>query len=220
MPSKFIGSEKPKTKLKKTTPREWTKEEEKWVLEMNKKGHSFREIAEATNRSETSVNIKIKRLKKENGEYNEEHIMEKYALNKMFLEEIKPKTVLDLYSGKTSYYKDFRVISNDIKIDCDSTFHEDSFKLICKLHYENKKFDLVDLDPFGSAYDCFDIAVKMAKKGLIITLGELGHKRWKRLDFVSCRYDITKMEDFTIENLIKYIQKIGLRNKKETSIMY
>ena len=73
---------------------------------------------------------------------------------------------------------------------------------------------MIDLDPFGSAYDCFDLAVKMAKKGLIITLGELGHKRWKRLDFVRTHYGIKTLDAFTIENLIQHIQAIGERNKK------
>ena len=91
----------------------------------------------------------------------------------------------------------------------------DSLRLLCKLYAESQKFDLIDLDPFGSAYDCFDLAIKMANKGLVITLGELGHKRWKRLDYVSPRYDINTLNDFTIQNLIAYIQKIGLRNKKE-----
>ena len=62
------------------------------------------------------------------------------------------------------------------------------------------KFDLIDLDPFGSAYDCFDLAIKMAKKGLCITLGELGHKRWKRLDFVSSHYGIDNIDNLTLSN--------------------
>lgn len=47
-----------------------------------------------------------------------------------------------------------------------------------------------------------------------MTLGELGHLRWKRLDFVRRYYGIETLEDFTIDNLIAEIQKIGLRNKK------
>jgi hypothetical protein len=82
------------------------------------------------------------------------------------------------------------------------------------LYYQNEKFDLVDLDPFGSAYDCFDLAIKTAKKGLIITYGEIGHKRWKRLDFVERYYNIKNLEDFTINNLIKHTQSLGIKNKK------
>ena len=86
--------------------------------------------------------------------------------------------------------------------------------------YENSKFDLIDLDPFGSAFDCFDLSIEMARKGLIITLGEIGHKRWKRLDFVRRHYDITSLDDFTSENIVKEIIKIGERNKKKLTPIF
>lgn len=54
----------------------------------------------------------------------------------------------------------------------------------------------------------------MADKGLAVTLGELGHQRWRRLDFVGPRYNINTMEDFTIEHIVEEIQKIGRRNHK------
>jgi tRNA G26 N,N-dimethylase Trm1 len=85
---------------------------------------------------------------------------------------------------------------------------------------KNNKYDLVDLDPFGSAYDCFDLAIKMATKCLIITFGELGHKRFKRLDYVSRHYDINNINDFTTDNLIKEVIKIGKRNKKELTPVF
>lgn len=180
-----------------------------------RKGYSNKEIAVSLNRSETSVSIKVKRLGKKQNTYNQKHVEEKYELNNAFLNELKPTTILDLYCGVNSVYKkNYNATTNDISKDIEADYHEDAFKLICKLYYENKKYDLIDLDPFGSAYDCFDIAVKMAKKGLIITLGELGHKRWKRLDYVGSHYDINSLEDFTIEKLIEHIQKIGLKNKK------
>lgn len=90
----------------------------------------------------------------------------------------------------------------------------DALACICYLYSKGATYDIVDLDPFGSAYDCFDLAIKMAKKGLVITLGELGHKRWKRLDYVSRYYGIETLEDFTIERLVEHIQMIGRRNKK------
>lgn len=89
---------------------------------------------------------------------------------------------------------------------------------LCKLYSENKKYDFIDLDPFGSCYDCFDLAIKMATNGIAITLGEMGHKRWKRLDFVSKRYGIYNLEDFTSDNLIQKIQQIGIQNKKSLNV--
>jgi hypothetical protein len=54
----------------------------------------------------------------------------------------------------------------------------------------------------------------MATKGIIITFGELGHKRWKRLDYVSRYYGITTLEDFTLKTLVDHCEMIARRNKK------
>lgn len=198
-----------------TTPRKWTEKEIEWTKKLLKEGYTTKEIAISLDRSETSVSIKVKRLSKKQNTYNQNHLAEKNQLNKTFFEIIKPKNVLDLYCGAPSFYKGDNITTNDINPAIPANYHEDAFKLICKLYYEGKKYDLIDLDPFGSAYDCFDLAVKMANKGLAITLGELGHKRWKRLDYVKRYYGIDNLEDFTIENLIEHIKSIGLRNKKQ-----
>lgn len=214
MPEKFKGKDGKPCGYTLSKPRQWTKEEIDWVLNLKSKGYKLKEIAYSIGRTETSISIKLKRLSKNKNTYNKKHVSEKYLLNEMFVDEIKPKTILDLYCGKKSFYKGKNVTTNDINKDFNADYHEDAFKLICKLYYENQKYDLIDLDPYGSAYDCFDIAIKMAKKGLIITLGELGHQRWKRLDFVESHYNIKDLEEFNIKNLIKYIQTIALRNKK------
>lgn len=218
MPQEYYGSYGKNCGYTKNNPRKWTNEEIEWAKKLKNDGYSNKQIAASLDRGETSVSIKMKRLGKKGNTYNNKHIEEKYELNKMFLEEIKPKTILDLYCGENSYYKDYNVTTNDIDKNIKADYHEDALKLLGKLYYENKKYDLIDLDPFGSAYDCFDLAIKMAKKGLIITLGELGHKRWKRLDYVKTHYDIYSIEDFTIEKMIQHIQKIGLRNKKELAV--
>lgn len=204
----------------KSIPKKWDAEDIKQLLELKSQGLSNKEIAEKMDRTEVSIQIKLKRLSKKQNTYNKEHIEEKYSLNSAFCEEINPKTILDLYCGEKSFYRSagYNALTNDINKDLEADYHEDAFRLICKLYYEKKKFDLVDLDPYGSAFDSFDIAIKMANKALIITLGELGHKRWKRLDYVSSHYDINSLEDFTIEKMIAHIQKIGLRNKKKLVI--
>ena len=79
---------------------------------------------------------------------------------------------------------------------------------------KNEKFDLIDLDPYGSAYDCFDLAVKMAKKGLVISFGEWGHKRWRRFDYVQPRYGISSYDEFTEDFFIAEVKRIAECNKK------
>ena len=53
----------------------------------------------------------------------------------------------------------------------------DALKFCCYEYYCGNQYDLIDIDPFGSVYDCLELAIKMAKKGIIVTYGEYGHKR-------------------------------------------
>lgn len=217
MPESYKGKINKSGGYTKTQPRAWTEEELKWVENMKKEGYTNKEISYSVDRSIDSVAIKIKRVLKDKNTYNKEHILEKYEFNNKFLNTIKPASVLDLYCGENHFYEDkvTNVTSNDNNKNINADYNKDALDCICHLYSEGCMYDMVDLDPFGSAYDCFDLAIKMAKKGIAITFGEIGHKRWKRLDFVSRYYGITKLEDFTINKLIEHVQMIGERNKKK-----
>lgn len=216
LPQEYIGKTLKHGGITKFPPRKWTEKEIEWVLRLKDEGFTTKQIAIYTYRDPVGVSIKMKRLGKKDGvTYNEPHREDKYATNELYLNDLKPKSVLDLYSGDSFYTgKVPKLVTNDMSSEFDTTYSEKAEKLVCKLFYENAKFDLIDLDPFGSAYECFDLSIKMASKGLIITLGEIGHKRWQRLDFVRFHYGITSLEDFTTKNLVDYIIMLGKRNKK------
>lgn len=215
MPEEYKGEIKKSGGYTKTAPREWTAAEIEWVKNLLEKGYTNAQIAESIDRSKVSTSIKIKRLSKKNDTYNIAHVEEKHAINEMFVQYIEPRCVLDVYAGKKSFYEGrCGVIANDKDKDAETPYHLDALKFCCKMYSQGLKADIVDLDPFGSAYDCFDLAVKMAQKGLVVTFGELGHKRWKRLDYVGSHYGIERLEDFTLDRLIKEVQAIGRRNKK------
>lgn len=221
LPEAYKGKLKQGCGYTKSCPREWTQREIEWIINLKKQGYNLNEISKSVGRTEVSISIKLKRLGKRNNAYNERHRQAKYELNQRFLEVIKPDTVLDLYCGTSSWWssKTFAV-TNDSDKNIAATYNENAEKLIHRLYYEGKHFDVVDLDPFGSAYECFDLAIKMADKGVIITFGEMGHKRFKRLDYVSRYYGISSMEDFIIDNLISEVQKIGVRNKKHLTPLF
>jgi hypothetical protein len=206
----------------KSTPKKWTEEEIQRLKELKAAGNNIKQIAKILKRTEISVGIKYKRLSKTNNTYNVAHRKDKYFYNEKFLFEIQPKTILDLYSADSFYkkYDDIVLIDNDKDINYETVFNLDAFQLLCLLNMENKKFDLVDLDPYGSAIDCFDLAIRIAKKGIVITLGEMGHKRWKRLDYVRTWYGIQTLEDFTTDNIIKKLKERALCYKKEITPIY
>ena len=217
MPDEYKGEIIKNGGVTKFNPRKWTEKEIEWCIMLKEKGFSIKKISECIGRDSVQVSIKMKRLGKKYKSYNDKHREEKYFYNDKFISLINPKTILDLFSGYPSYYENKveELITNDINSDFKTYYSEKAENLVCKLWYEGYKFDLIDIDPFGSAYDCFDLSIKMAKKGLIITFGELGHLRFNRIDFVKRYYNIDKIEDFTIENLTNHIIKIGERNKKK-----
>lgn len=214
MPPEYRGETTKPGGYTTTVPRRWSEKEIEWALKLKEQGYSNSQIAESMGRSEVSVQIKMKRIGKKDNSYNAAHVDEKYEVNRAFLEVVQPKSVLDVYVGEKDFYSEYQRTTNDKNENIYADYHMDAYRLMCMLYSQSETFDLIDLDPYGSAYDCFDLAIKMAKKGLVITLGELGHKRWKRLDFVSTHYDIESLDDFSIESIISYIQKIGRRNKK------
>lgn len=216
MPDEFYGDYTKKNAYVKNTPRKWTKDEVDWCSNLSENGFTYEEIAKSTCRDVVSVSIKMKRLKKKDGSYNSKHVMEKYKVNEEYIDFLKPKSILDVYCGVNSVYSSVKanVVTNDINKSIVADYNMDSLKLLCHLYSEDKKFDFIDLDPYGSASDCFDLAIKMANKGMAITFGEIGHKRFKRLDYVRRHYDIHTLDEFTTDNLIKYVQKIGAKNKK------
>lgn len=218
IPLEYIGKENKSCGYTKSIPRKWTDKEIEWITSLKEQGYNNAQIAESVGRTEISISIKLKRLGKKNNTYNAAHVQEKYSINQAFIEHIKPSTVLDAYTGEKDFYKEFTRTTNDKNVEIPANYHMDSYKLLCMLYSQSKTYDLIDLDPYGSAYDCFDLAIKMANKGLVITLGELGHKRFKRLDFVKEHYDIKTFADFNIDTLIAYIQKIGRRNKKKLTV--
>ena len=224
MPKKFIGGMQTGSVYVKTAPRKWTNNEIEWILNMRKDGYSMDDIAISTGRSKISVSLKLKRLGKKHNTYNKSHVDEKYEINRMYANLVKPTNILDLYCGECSFWSNSglcrNVITNDYNNTFDADYHEKAELLIHRLYYEGKKYDVIDLDPFGSAYECFDLAIKMAKKGLIITFGELGHRRFRRLDYVGCRYGINNVNDFTLENLISGVQQIARQNKKQLEVVY
>lgn len=202
----------------KSIPKKWSKEEEEWLLSMKKKWLNNKEISNVLKRTEVSVSIKYKRIHKKDNTYNSKHVLEKYGANDIFIKHINPDSLLDLYAWN-KYYKDLNLkkyITNDKDKEKETDYHLEAFEFISKFY--NKSFDIVDLDPFGSAFDCFDIAIKIAKKWLIITLWEIGHKRFKRLDFVKNRYWITDINEDWEKLMIDYIINRWLIYKKELKV--
>lgn len=221
MPQEFKSTHYKQDQYHKTQPRFWTKEEEEWILQLRKNGFTMQEIAESVDRELPSVSIKLKRLRKKDKTYNSDHVKDKHEVNNRFVQDLGAKTLLDVYCGLKSCYNslELSITTNDIDKHANTDYHLDSLKLLCQEYLNDNTYDIVDLDPYGSAANCYDLAIQLANKGICITLGEMGHKRFKRLDYVRRYYGIETLEEFTTERLIEQIQKIGMKYKKELEVV-
>lgn len=199
----------------KSEPKSWDNEEIKKLLDLKKSGNSFEIIGKILKRTPYSCNRKFYKLMKTLDSYNDKHRNLKYEYNKQFIKKIKVKSILDVYSGGVSWWKkntSLNVTDNDLKID-GADFKMDAFDFLFK--HKSNTFDIIDLDPFGSAFDCFDLAIQMADKGLIITFGEIVGRRFNRQDFVEHRYGINYIDEFTTDKLSEYVEKRGLIYRKK-----
>ena len=199
----------------KSIPKKWSEAEIKKMLELNRQGFGFDAIGKHLERTAYSCNRKYYKMMKKLDSYNDKHRDLKYEYNKQFLKEIDADNILDSFSGGVSWYKqntDLKVIDNDLKVD-GADFKLDAFDFLYQ--HRKQKFDIVDLDPFGSAFDCFDFALSIAQKGLIITFGEIVGRRFNRQDFVWHRYGIEYIEDFTTDKLSEYVEKRALMFRKK-----
>lgn len=216
LPAEFIGEKTHAAGGNLDAGREWTQNEIEWMLEKKAKGYNRDQLAAAMGRSVVSVQLKLKRLHKKKDSYNKENRKLKYSINQQFLEQIKPKSILDVYAGNSYWLgkaKTVRTNDKDTKFNCD--YSMDALKFLCQEYLQDNRYDLVDLDPYGSAYEGYDLAIKLAKKAIIVSFGEWGHKRWKRIDFVEPRYGIQSIDDFADGQLfIQEFQRQARCNKK------
>lgn len=217
MPKERLGELLPDLESVKGERRSWDTFQEDWVWKLYKEGFTLSQIGFCVYRTATSIQNKIRRLKKNKGVYNEKHIEEKYKTNREFLDIVKPKSVLDAYSGNGSFYNSTKVktvVSNDKNKRFKADYNMKSERLLKILESEGKKFDLVDLDPFGSAAECYKPAIRMAKKALIVTLGNIRSKHFKRIDYAKKHEGINNLKEFNSENMMRHIINLGLSENK------
>jgi hypothetical protein len=216
MPREFVGPDLKNNGFCRFTPRRWTNPEIKWALDLRARGFSIPQIAVCLYRDDLGVETKLKKLSKKTATYNPAHLADKYATNDAFLAIAEPRSVLDLYAGRESWYrgKVDELYANDKLESSTNDSQGDALRTLCRLYAEGRKFDLVDLDPFGSAFDLFDLAIKTATRGIIITFGEMGCKRFARTDFIRRRYGTEMSLAIDSGALVDFVRIVGERNKK------
>ena len=212
-PEERWGSFTKQTEFTYTQPRHWVKEETNLLIEWYRKGYSVDAIAQALSRSPKSITNKVRRVKKwVIDEYNSPEARDaKYNCNQKFVNMLdKPKSCIDTFAGCGSYWSNntkMKVTTNDYNEEFDTMYHMEAERFLAKMYAEKKTFDVVDVDPYGSPFLCIDNAVAIAKKGLILTFGEKGHRQQNRTDYVDKCYGINNIDKLNIKEIINYVKK-------------
>lgn len=124
-------------------------------------------------------------------------------------------TILDAYSGSkpfwTKYEKGRVVLTNDINKDYPAKLHFPAEDLVKVLYEKEYEFDVIDLDPFNTPMKCFDNAIKICNRGLIMTFGDkrgiISNKNLAKERY-GCRvYDERKI----IQHYIRRAKKFGVK---------
>lgn len=193
-------------------------------------------LVQKYNISENKIKPVILKLMKETYSYNLNHIDSKYSDNDEFVKFIKPKSILDLFAG-TCYYEKYKkdgieVVQNDVNgkdndilksYNFDYTI--DAGRLLGKFIYEDRKFDIVDVDPFNSPMQYIENAIKIAKKGLVVTFGDFAILKMPGIDCIKKKayfyrtYGFKSISKVTIEHAISCVQKIASKNNIELNII-
>lgn len=216
MPEEFKSGIEFFVKYNGTMATKWTDEEEAWCWDLFKQGYKYSEIAYSIGRQEQATRTKMKRLKKKYNIYNDKHRDDKYTTNNIYLEYMTNKydvhSVLDVFCGYEMFYskQGYNSINNDINKEIACDYNLSANKLLKLMIKENRKFSIVDLDSFGATITYLEDALELAENGLVMTLGELGHRRWKRLDFISKHYsNINSIEKITVDNFVDEIIRLA-----------
>jgi len=198
----------------------WSEKELKELEEYMKQKLTSEEIAKLLDRTENTVRIHMRRLRTKTSTYgNKGGRRYKRELDTEFINLIKPKDILDGYCGSETHYPKEITITNDINKSFNTSYHLPIFKLLAKFTYENKKFDLIDLDPWGSAYDSLYLAIYLANKGLVVSYGECYLKRFKRIDFAAEKYGLYfDKYGFSTKMLVEYTKHLGMICRKKLEV--
>jgi hypothetical protein len=194
------------------------------VLKAN--GYNTDQIATAASRTSESINNKSKSFSTKTIGSNTAGIKGKYETNDIFLSQIKPKSILDLHAGKHSYYDPYSSINNTKLITNDKkykghTYKGDAGKVASLLYGQGESFDIVDIDPFGSAYSCFMSGIQMADKALIITFGDIKNAiQYRNIQTYGPRYSVLEIEELTISKILNEVNRIASICKKVLTIKH
>lgn len=202
----------------------WNVELEQKALEMKNSGATYKTIAKELGTTATSVKHKVRRLQQSSNQDRYKHTAEKIQQAEKYLAAFG-NNILETnsgFGGMTEFYNQIgKVECYDIKKDridfVDSlgmegvtAIHGDSEKELYKLIANKRKYDIVDLDPYGMPSRYFPHVFSLIDKGILfVTLPMIGVAQMNKIT-------IRHLDAFwgvSLEDKSKYIDLVTKRMK-------
>jgi DNA-binding CsgD family transcriptional regulator len=217
---------------------DWTTEKEALVLELRKQGKTYAAIAKEMGTSSNSIKHKVRRLQQAMGMEKYSHPTEKAAQAKPLLESLsKPRLkILETHSGfggMSAVYAEYGTVEGyDIvksRVDVANGIEgvtvskADSEREIKNLRYLRKKFDVVDIDPYGLPSRYFPDALGLIDDGyLILTFPMMGVAQINALTIkhyqVYWGIELTDKETY-IDKIVERLKDYGYMEKRKIEVV-
>jgi DNA-binding Lrp family transcriptional regulator len=215
----------------------WNKKLEATVLEMRESGRTYEEIAAEIGTSATSVKHKVRRLKQSANEDRYKHTAEKIQQAEKYLS-TAGNNILETnsgFGGMTEFYNQIGVVEcYDIKKDrvefIDSlamqsvtAIHGDSEKELYKLVANKRKYDVIDLDPYGMPSRYFPHVFSLIDKGvLFVTLPMIGVAQMNKITIrhLDAFWGVSLNDkDKYIDLVVKRMKDYAFMHKREIRVL-
>lgn len=220
----------------------WTDEEEDRLSNHIECGADTDTIySDFPDRTEASLDNKIRRLKKENGLYNSKYAEQKYALNERWVSEADDELhyrlkVFDAYAGtgeSSSIYEPYAKklvcceMADDVfdKLESrnlDATLvNGDCIDEMRLQAVGDETYNYIDLDPFGTPFYAIQHAIPLIRNGyLSVTYGDINLHHWGRTNALCRQYKMPQGvdRDRTIEHMIGWTIFEGIRGRDASTV--
>lgn len=215
----------------------WNKKIELKALEMKDSGMTYKAIAEELGTTATSIKHKVRRLKQSANEDRYKHTAEKIQQAEKYLS-TAGNNILETnsgFGGMTEFYNQIGVVEcYDIKKDrvefIDSlamqsvtAIHGDSEKELYKLVANKRKYDVIDLDPYGMPSRYFPHVFSLIDKGvLFVTLPMIGVAQMNKITIrhLDAFWGVSLNDkDKYIDLVVKRMKDYAFMHKREIRVL-
>lgn len=215
----------------------WNKKLEASVLEMRESGRTYEEIAAEIGTSATSVKHKVRRLKQSANEDRYKHTAEKIQQAEKYLS-AAGNNILETnsgFGGMTEFYNQIGAVEcydikkdrvefiNSLAMQGVTATHGDSEKELYKLVANKRKYDVIDLDPYGMPSRYFPHVFSLIDKGvLFVTLPMIGVAQMNKITIrhLDAFWGVSLNDkDKYIDLVIKRMEDYAFMHKREIRVL-